>query len=133
MRLAETGGQIQPIFCIAKLQTGNSFRSIERSEYFVPVTPGIGQTFQRQHHSGIGRCRTMSESGKCRQMHRLVREINRTDHCRVDFVGAKCARRQMQGGQPRGFFSGDGKCRASQIKLAVNPVGRNIRHRTDHA
>jgi hypothetical protein len=98
-------------------------------------TAGVFEPLQHQDDGRITRSLPVrrQDGGSRRGMHRLAAQIDGTDKGRVQLTGTQPAQGNLQGADAGKLLGGDGKSGTTQVKLDVDPVGGDVRHRAnDH-
>ena len=85
----------QVLYCTVKLGLIEMLQGQPLST--AAIAARIGESLQRQYHGGVSRsCAVPQFLQRC-QMHWLMREIHRTDQCRINFADTQRTGGQLQG------------------------------------
>jgi len=101
----------------------------------VPIALRVFEALENEHDRGVTRdVPVLGE--KCfgrTPMHRLAREVRGSHHGRVELAVTEGTNGKLERPHPGQLFGGKRKGRAADIELAVETVGRNVRHGPEHA
>ena len=87
--------------------------------------PRFARAHDDPHHAGVGQRRIIAKGA--------ATGIDRAHECGVDVATAQCVGCQAQGFRPRRTARTDDHPGTARIERAVEPVGRHVGHRAQHA
>jgi len=101
-------------------------------KHFVTISLCVRQPLKDKGNCGVSRRLLPPKLFEGLAMNDFMRKIYRPNNSSVNLTSAKRTRGQFQGNDSRSFFRSYGAAWTSYIKLAIDSIGYDVRHRTQH-
>jgi hypothetical protein len=136
MRMPEKRSKGRNLSVQAERDRIGSFNGFsDDGKHRVAIALGVFEALEHEHDRGIaGDASVLGEKRfDGALMNRFAREVSGAHYRRVELAVAEGADRKLERAHAGELLGCERKRRAANIELAVEPVGRNIRHRAEHA